>query len=83
MTADRHGLTALSVLGRYELDPALAVPVVVPAHKRDHPLTGLVLAGERLTRVIRPLLRQIEIEPHTPYRGGQVGDVPVLHLIRV
>ena len=45
----------MSLLGRDELHPAVAVLVVVPVDKRRHPLTGLVLAVERLTRVIRSL----------------------------
>jgi hypothetical protein len=46
----------MTLLRRYELDAAVTVPVVVPVDKRHHPLTGLALAGERLTRVIRPIL---------------------------
>ena len=56
MTADLYGLTALTLVRRHELDSAVAVPVVVAVHKRDHPLAGLVLAGKRTARVIRPVL---------------------------
>ena len=55
MAADLHGLTAVTLLRRYELDTAVAVLVVVPVDKRRHPLTGLVFAGERLTRLIRSI----------------------------
>jgi hypothetical protein len=54
--ADLHCLTAVTLIGCDELDAAVPVPVVVPADKRRHPLTGLVLAGEWLTRVIRSVL---------------------------
>ena len=45
-----QGLTTVTLVGRHELDAAVAVLVVVPVDKRRHPLTGLELAGERLTR---------------------------------
>ncbi len=32
-----HGLTAVALLGRDELDAAVAVPVVVPVDERRHP----------------------------------------------
>ena len=60
MPADLYGLTEVTLLGSYELDAAVAVPMVVPVDKRRHPLAGLVLAGERLTWVIRPVLRCAE-----------------------
>ena len=40
MAANLAGLTAVTLLRRYELDAAVAVLVVVPVHKRRHPLTG-------------------------------------------
>ncbi len=52
VAADLYGLTAVTLLGRHEFDAAVAVLVVVPVDERCHPLTGLILAGERLTRVI-------------------------------
>ena len=58
----------MTLLRRYELDAAVAVLLVVPVDKRRHPLTGLVLAGERLTRVISPIL-------HRPEQGFRVGVV--------
>ncbi len=63
-----YGLTAVTLLGRHEFDAAVAVFVVVPVDERCHPLTGLVLAGERLTRVIRSIL-------HRPEQGFRVWVV--------
>ena len=54
--ANLYSLSAVTLLGRYEFDPAVPVLVVVPAHKRGHPLAGLVPGRERPTRVIRPIL---------------------------
>ena len=66
--ADFNGLAAMALVGRHEFDAAVAVPVVVPVDERDDLLTGLVLAGERLTRVIRPIL-------HRPEQGFRVRVV--------
>ena len=60
VAADLYGLTAVTLLGRHEFDAAGAVLVVVPLDERCQPLTGLVLAGERLTRVVRPILHRPE-----------------------
>ena len=60
MPTDLHGLPAVTLLRRRELDPAVAVPMVVPVDKRRHPLAGLVLAGKWPSRVIRPVLRCAE-----------------------
>ena len=60
MTADLYGLTTVTLDGRHELDPAMAVPMVVPVAECGDPLTGLFLTGERLTRLIRPVLRCAE-----------------------
>ena len=58
--ADLYGLPAVALVGRHELDAAVAVPVVVPVHKRGHPLTGLVLAGEWSPWVVRPVFCRSE-----------------------
>jgi hypothetical protein len=60
VTTDLDGLSAVAVMGRHELDTAVAVPMVVPVDKRGHPLAGLVLAGKWPSRVIRPVLRCAE-----------------------
>ncbi len=66
--ANPHGLANVALLGRHEFDAAVAVLVVVPVDKRCNPLTGLVLPGEWLTRVIRPIL-------HRPEQGFRVRIV--------
>ena len=55
VAADLHSLTVVALLRRYELDAAVAVPVVVPVHKRGHPLAGLFHAGEWPPWVIGPV----------------------------
>ena len=57
MPTDLQGLTDVPLLGRHELDPAVAVPVVVPIRKRRHPLAGLTLVRKRWARNVRPLFR--------------------------
>jgi len=39
-------LTAVTLLGRHDLDAAMAVLVVVPVDERGHPLAGLVFGGK-------------------------------------
>jgi hypothetical protein len=75
--ADLYVLTAVTLLGRHEFDAAGAVLVVVPLDERCQPLTGLVLAGERLTRVIRSILHRPEqvfrvwVVVRHPWSGGR------------
>ena len=66
--ADVHSLTVVTLVGCDELDAAVSVPVVVPADKRRHPLTGLFFGGKWLARVIRPIL-------HRPEKGFRVRVV--------
>ena len=54
--ADCVGSLAVTLVGRDELDAAVAVPVVVLVHKSRHPLARLHIAGERPGRVIGPEL---------------------------
>jgi len=54
--ADFHGLAAVALVGRHELDAAVAVPVVVPIHKRGHPQAGVLLARKRPAGVVGPVL---------------------------
>jgi hypothetical protein len=60
VAAHLDGLTALTLIGCDELDATLAVPMAVPIRKRRDPLTGLVLAGKWLSRVVRPVFRCAE-----------------------
>ena len=55
VTADLHGISTEALVGWHELDSALAVPVVVPVHKRRHPLASSQRAGEGPIRVVRLL----------------------------
>jgi hypothetical protein len=56
VAADLHGLTAVTLLRRYELNAAVAVPMVVPIDERGAPLTGLLFGCKWLAGVIRPIL---------------------------
>ncbi len=71
VAADLHGLTAVTLLGRTELETAVAVLVVVPVDKRHQPLTGLDLAAERHTRVIMSVHHR-----HEEFGVGIVIRVP-------
>ena len=55
-------------MGRDEFDAAVAVSMVVPVHKRRHPLACLVFAGKWPARVVRPVLDRSE-------QGFRVGVV--------
>ncbi len=52
---DLRGLAAVALLGRDELDAAVAVPVVVPVHKRGDPQAGFLNAREWAAWVVRPV----------------------------
>jgi len=60
VTADLHSITVVALMGRHELDAAVAVPMVVPIDKRYHPLTSGLLAGEWTAWVVRPVFRRAE-----------------------
>jgi len=53
--ADFYSLAIVTLIGRHKFDAAVAMPVVVPLHKIYNPQAGLLLAGEWLTRIIRPV----------------------------
>ena len=55
VTADLHGISTVALVGCHELDPAVAVPVVVPVHKRCHPLAGSLHASKWPPGVIGPV----------------------------
>jgi hypothetical protein len=46
LLGDSDSLAVMPMNGRHEPDPAVAMLVVVPHHKRHHPAAGLVLAAE-------------------------------------
>ncbi len=58
----------MTLMGRDEFDAAVAVPVVVPVHKRSYPHAGLVFAGEWPARVVGLVLHRSE-------QGFRVGVV--------
>ena len=56
MAADLNRITVVALVRCHELDPAVAVLVVVPGDERGDPLTGLVFGGKGFAGVIRPIL---------------------------
>jgi hypothetical protein len=58
--ADFHSLAIVTLMGCHKFDAAVAMPVVVPIHKIYNPQAGLLLAGEWLTRIIRPVFNGAE-----------------------
>ena len=60
VTTDLHSLGIVALMGRHELDAAVAVLMVVPIDKRCHPLTSCLIAGEWAAWVVRPVFRRSE-----------------------
>jgi len=60
VTADLHSITVVALMGRHELDAAVAVPVVVPVNKCRHPLAGSLHAREWPARVVRSVFGRPE-----------------------
>ena len=60
MTTGLHSITTVRLVGSHELDADVAVPMVVPVHKRSRPLAGLFHAGEWATWEVRPVFRCLE-----------------------
>ena len=60
LLAECVGGTAMTLMGRHEFDGAVPVSVVVPVHKRRHPLTGLDLAGKGPAGVVGPVFDRSE-----------------------
>jgi hypothetical protein len=58
--ADFHSLAVVALMGCHKFDAAVAMPVVVPIHKIYNPQAGLLLAGERLARIIRSVFNSAE-----------------------
>ena len=85
VVADLHGLAAMALVGRHELDAAVAVSVVVPIHKRSHPLAGLAFAGEWPVGGIGPVFGRFEqgfrvrIVVGDPGPGDGSEDAQLLH----
>jgi len=55
MPLDVNGLATVALVGRHELDAAVAVPVVVPIHERRYPQACLFHAGEWPPWLIGPV----------------------------
>ena len=60
LLANCGGDTGVTLMGRDELDAAVAVPVVGPVDKHRHPLAGLVLAGKGPPGVVRTVFDRSE-----------------------
>ena len=56
VSADLNGFAAVALRWRHEPDTAVAVLIVVPAHKCCHPAAGLCHALEWPPWVVRPVL---------------------------
>ena len=68
VVADLNRITVVTLNRRHELDPAVAVLVVVPIDELGDPLAGLVFGGKWLAGVIRPVF-------HCPEQGFRVRVV--------
>ena len=55
-----HILAIVTLMGFHKFDTAVAMPVVVPIHIIYNPQAGLLLAGEWLSRIIRPVFNGAE-----------------------
>ena len=55
-----HSLAIVTLIGCHKFDAAVAMPVVVPIHKIYNPQAGLLLDGEWLTRIVRPVFNGAE-----------------------
>ena len=55
MAADLNRITVVALVRCHELDPAVAVLVVVPGDERGDPLTGLLFGCKWLAGVIGPI----------------------------
>ena len=79
VTTDLDGLTTVARLRSDELDPAVAMPVVLPVHKCGHQLTGGLLAREWPPRVVGPVLRRAEQR----FRVGAKSFLELGHHLRL
>ena len=68
MTADLHGISTVALVGSYELDAAVPLPVVVPVNKRRHPLAGSLRASKWPDWAIRTVFGR----PEQRFRVGVV-----------
>ena len=60
VAADLNGFAAVALRWRHEPDTAVAVLIVVPAHKCCHPAAGLFHALEWPSGVVRPVFQSVE-----------------------
>ena len=72
VAADLHGLAVVALVGRHELDAAVAVSVVVPVHKRRRSQTRFLRAGKRPSWILRPVFRC----PEQPIRSMGCHSTP-------
>ena len=84
VSTDLHGLSAVPLLRRHELDAAVAVPMVVPVDERGDPLTGLLFGSKGLAGVIRPILHcpeqrfRVRVVVRHPWPGEGSEDTQFL-----
>ncbi len=62
VSTDLRSLAIVALLGCHVLDPAVAVPVVVPVDELGDPLTGLFFGAKWLAGVIRPILHRMNAQ---------------------
>lgn len=58
--ADFYGLAVVTLMGCHKFNGDVAIPVVVPIHKIYNSQEDLLLAGERLAGIIRPIFISAE-----------------------
>ena len=60
VATDLLGLATVSLRRGFELNPAMAVVLVTPDHKRGHPLTDGLHANEWPNGILRPAFSRAE-----------------------
>lgn len=60
LLADCEGDFSVTLIGRYEFDAAMPVPIVVPIHKGSYPLARLAFACKWPARVVGPVHDSLE-----------------------
>jgi hypothetical protein len=71
-TTDVYCRTAVTLNGYHELEPAVAVRMIVPVPQRHHALACLIVVNKWLAVVIRPILHR----PEQRLRAGVVVGYP-------
>ena len=59
VAADRSCFSAVAFGRRHELDPAVAVLVVLPVHKPAHTLGDALLTGESPSGIVRSIFGRV------------------------